>query len=177
MQVEPADLGVYIKDIVRHEDDRGTFEEIYNNTNFWEYWSTNDPEQINLSVSKKNVVRGIHCSPYYKICTCISGALFEVVVDLRPESPTHLDWAGFWLDAKNPKAAFVPANCGHGFFSAIEDSVLLYAQGGVYDEKTEKDIHWQDPTIKVVWPKAKRYFLSEKDEAAPFYDRNSSECS
>ena len=76
----------------------------------------------------QNVIRGLHISTYCKLVTCTSGSVYDVVVDLRPDSPTYLQWAGAVLTAENCKELYIPPNCGHGFLSLEDDSILLYAQ-------------------------------------------------
>jgi len=152
----------------RHEDDRGFFQELYRcglclSPNF-------KIEQINYSISNKNVVRGLHCSPYPKLCSCIKGRLFDVAVDLRKDSPTYLQWGGTWLDENNRRQLYVPANCGHGFFSAEDNTVLLYCQGGTWEAGLDKEYNWRDPAFNIDWPETEEYILSEKDKNAAFFD-------
>lgn len=135
-------------ELIRHYDERGFFQEICRNINF---------KQINYSFSKKNVLRGLHCSPYEKYCICIKGCLFDVVVDVKTN-----DWHGIWLMEEKPQILKVPTNCAHGFF-AKKDSILLYMQTGEYEINKEKNYKWNDPKFGIVWPEADEYIISEKD--------------
>lgn len=158
--------GLYSISLDRYEDDRGYFQEVYSHKKY------NDPimqnwSQVNLSYSKKNVIRGIHCAPYQKLCTCTSGEIFDVIVDLRESSPTYLNWEGIWLSEDNKMQIFIPGGCGHGFFSS-KDSILLYLQNRCYQPGLEKDFHWD--SFGIDWPKAD-YIISDRDLKAPKYDK------
>jgi len=117
---------------------------------------------------KKNVVRGIHCSPYSKLVTCIKGRIWDVVVDLRKGSPTYLKWRGKELSPT--QQLYIPPRCGHAFISLDEDNIVMYFQGGTWNPKFEMDTNYLDPQINIKWPKAEQYILSDKDRNAPFLD-------
>ena len=173
----------------RHSDDRGAFFELYNEHRYIERFiglrdlsnpkmdniATNILEcrwlQTNCSVSNRNVVRGIHLASYAKLVTCVLGRVWDVVVDLRVMSPTYLKW--FAIDLAHdrnaePTQIYVPPGCGHGFFSYEDISVVVYQQTGQYDPVNEKCINWRDPTLKIEWPEAPEYILSQKDNEAPY---------
>jgi len=157
--------GAYVLEPDRHEDQRGFFQELFNRDRYKVI--AGPVAQINWSFSCRNVVRGIHKVPFFKLCTCLSGELWDVVVDLRPNSPTYKKWFGVWLDPGTPKQLYVPPDCGHGFFAATDNTLFVYAQGGVYDPALESSVHFQDPTLGVKWPAAD-YIVSEKDALASF---------
>lgn len=148
----------------RYPDDRGWFQELYSTARAFPHL-VGQERQVNLSRSKKGVVRGIHVAPFAKLCTCVHGQVYDVIVDMRENSKTYLKWFGFWLDSHSQRQIFVPAGCGHGFFSAEDDSLFLYLQDGAYGAK-EKQVNWKDPKIGIVWPPSIEYILSEKDKHA-----------
>lgn len=152
----------YVIECQRHLDNRGYFQEIFSK----KYYKM-DVLQTNVSYSSKNVLRGLHVAPFAKLCTCIRGKLFDVVADVRKYSPTFGKWFGIWLDESNCKQLYVPAGCAHGFFSAEDDTILVYQQDGIRGNVPldEFEIHFQDPLFGVDWPKAE-YILSEKDRSA-----------
>lgn len=160
--------GCCVYEIKRHLDNRGCFQEIFSSRRY-----DFEPKQINVSFSKKNVIRGIHYATYPKLCTCVSGCLYDVVVDLRKESPTYLQWYGEWLTEENGKQMLVPARCGHGFFAGEENTILVYAQEGLYDPEKDVTIHWKDASIGIIWPEASEYILSEKDNDSGFLAKDS----
>jgi len=163
-KTETCIKGCYEIQFERFEDQRGYFQELYSSSKY----EIPPGEQVSCSSSMKNVIRGIHCSPYYKLCSCVSGKLFDVAIDLREDSPTYLKWTGTWLSADNRKQFLVPTGCGHGFYAAEDNTLLVYLQGGRYNKEYEKEIRWNDPKIGIVWPESSNYILSEKDQNAPY---------
>ncbi len=167
--------GAYEMSYDKHEDDRGSFQELYSARNPTYDWCgelKNNIEQINCSVSHRYVIRGIHEAPFRKLCTCLAGRIWDVVIDLREESPTYLAWEGVWLDPNNQKQIFVPARCGHGFISAENNSILMYLQDGVYKPGGQKNWKYNDPKFGIKWPlKAfdQQYSLSPADSKAECY--------
>lgn len=148
-----------------YPDHRGVFFEVYNKAGFG--IADVEWQQMNCSASHLGVVRGIHIVPFAKLVTCVHGYVWDVVVDMRKDSPTYLTWVGIDLQASKPTQVYVPPGCGHGFM-AFEPSVVVYAQTGVYDPKLESSVNWRDPKINVDWPYSYEYIVSPKDSEAPF---------
>lgn len=158
----------FILEIEKHEDHRGFFQETFSVYKYTtECWR---PAQINISCSKKHVIRGLHVAPFSKLCTCIRGRLFDVVADCRKNSDTFGNWFGVWLDENSNKQVYVPAGCAHGFYSAQDDTMLLYQQDFPYTPSVEKEINWKDSFFSIEWPHAEEYILSEKDAKARNFD-------
>ena len=111
-----------------HKDERGVFAEMYKRCAFPEFV----PFQSNYSKSSIGTIRGIHQTPYAKLVTCVSGKVYDVCVDLRPESETYRQYYGVNLTSDNLQSLYIPPNCGHAFF-ATTDCVLYYQQDSVYD--------------------------------------------
>jgi len=174
MKLIPVDevQGAMVIETDRYTDDRGYFQELFSSAR--EYPMS--IEQANLSLSKENTVRGLHVVPFAKLCTCAKGALFDVVADVRPDSPTYLGWYGVWLSEENHKQLYVPAGCAHGFFAAKTPTLLIYMQDSPYNPSVESEVNWQDPQLGIEWPPAvfahagEDYVLSDKDKAAPFLE-------
>ena len=145
-------------------DDRGFFEELYNESKFYKP-ITKSWKQVSLAESKTDVLRGLHCSNYAKFVTCVKGEVYDVIVDLRPNSPTYLQWTGVWLDADDnePVHVYIPKRCGHGYYCK-KDSLFLYLQDGCYNPKEDIEVNLFDPKINIDWPKAfNKYIISDKD--------------
>ncbi len=126
-------------------------------------------QQISISRSQINVLRGLHCSPYGKFVQCVEGEVFDCMVDLRPDSPSFLQWTGKVLSEENGYQMYIPARCGHGFFSMRENSKLLYLQEGCYGPGQDVEVNPFDKDIAIKWPPAcdgKEYILSAKDTKA-----------
>lgn len=147
-----------------HHDGRGSFFEVCNAAR------GDDVAQVSVSESRAGTIRGMHASPYAKIVSCLRGRIYDVVVDLRRDSETFLQWHGVWLEEGDGKQVRVPAHCAHGFFAA-SSSIVLYAQSGAYVEGQDVEFAWNDPAIGIRWPSPpagmKDYILSAKDAAHP----------
>ncbi len=158
-------------------DPRGHFAETFKASVFEE--TVGHPltvAQTNTSVSRAGTVRGIHFAQLppsqAKYVTCASGAVFDVVVDLRLGSPTFGQWDAAVLDDTTRKAIYVPEGCGHAFMALRDDSVVTYLCSAPYAPEREHGLHPLDETVGVEWPREHdgsplEPLLSEKDEAAP----------
>ena len=154
----------------RYGDKRGYFNELYNQERY-STLSSQEWKQVSFSKSSKNVLRGLHCSPYGKFITCVRGAFYDVIADFRPDSPTFGRWCKILLTDENCRQVYVPAQCGHGFYTLEDDTCALYLQEGCFNPAKENDTHPFDPFINVQWPLLDGCpppTLSAKDEAAPF---------
>lgn len=146
----------------RHLDDRGFFQEIYQEDAYPPF----SCKQINWSHSHRNVLRGLHVAPYGKLVTCVSGRVWDVVVDCRSKSPTFLKWAVTELFPEWNRQILVPPNCGHGFLALEDNSTLIYSQTGVYARQGEFTLAYNEPNFNICWPgpyPGKDYILSERD--------------
>jgi dTDP-4-dehydrorhamnose 3,5-epimerase len=113
--------------------------------------------QANLSGNRTaGTLRGMHYQaeplPDPKIVRCVRGRVFDVAVDLRPESPTHCRWTACELDAERRNALFIPAGCAHGFLTLEDDSELLYLMGAPYIADLARGVRWNDPAFAIDWP-------------------------
>jgi len=157
----------YVTDPPRYGDERGYFQELYN----VQTYPSHIFKQVSISKSQADVLRGLHCSPYGKFVTCPQGAIFDVFVDLRPDSKTFKMWTGQVLSEKNKAQMYIPPRCGHGFFAMEDNSKILYMQEGCYGPGQDVELNPFDKTINVQWPKAKKeYILSAKDTAAKSFE-------
>ena len=108
-----------------------------------------------LSISAKNVVRGLHFqahNPQAKLVSVIKGRAWDVIVDLRPDSITYKNWAGYELSSDNHMAIYVPKGFAHGFVSMEDDTIMLYQCDGAYDKESDTGIIYNDPDIAIKWP-------------------------
>jgi dTDP-4-dehydrorhamnose 3,5-epimerase len=147
------------------EDDRGYFYETYNVDLFRANGIPVDFLQDNQSFSKKGVVRGLHFqrAPYGqgKLVRVIQGAVLDVVVDIRPDSPTYGQYASFLLTAENKKMVYLPEGFAHGF-STLEDAIFSYKCTQVYHKASEGGILFNDPDLNIDW-QVSDPVVSEKD--------------
>jgi len=148
-------------------DQRGHFFELFR-ANTYEEIAGNGITfvQDNCSLSKKNVLRGLHYQinrPQGKLISVLSGAIFDVAVDTRPNSPTYKKWVGVTLTAENAKQLWVPPGLAHGFLSLADNTCVLYKCTDYYDPQSEKTLMWNDPSINVEWPIKEGLIIAEKD--------------
>jgi dTDP-4-dehydrorhamnose 3,5-epimerase len=154
-----------------HSDDRGTFLEWFRSGDLEGAGHPFRLAQANLSVSRAGVVRGIHFADVppgqAKYVTCVSGAVLDVVVDVRVGSPTFGRWDGVRLDDRERRALFLPEGLGHGFCALEPDSTVVYLCNDVYRPGSEHGVHPLDPALGIAWPADLAPLLSDKDAAAP----------
>jgi dTDP-4-dehydrorhamnose 3,5-epimerase len=161
--------GAFIVDIKRLEDERGFFARTYCHKEFSEHGMMFGVLQTNMSTNRvKGTLRGMHYqkNPYQetKFVRCIKGALYDVIVDLRPESPTYKEWIGVELSEDNQRAIFVPKDFAHGFITLIDDTTIFYMASQFYTPGAESGIRWNDPALRIEWP-VKPQIISVKDSS------------
>lgn len=155
-------------------DERGYFMETYKRCDFVKGGITANFVQDNQSHSVKGVIRGLHFQkqfPQAKLIRVLSGRIFDVAVDLRPESPTYEQWDGVELSADNRRQIFIPRGVAHGFRVLSETADIAYKCDDVWHPDDERGIRWNDPALGIVWPPvegetvfdAGSVVLSEKD--------------
>ncbi|OAT23452.1 dTDP-4-dehydrorhamnose 3,5-epimerase [Buttiauxella gaviniae ATCC 51604] len=148
-------------------DERGFFMESFNQKVFEEAVGRKvEFVQDNHSKSTNGVLRGLHFQkkPHAqgKLVRCITGEVFDVAVDIRPESPTFGKWEGVYLSGENKRQLWIPEGFAHGFLVISAEADLLYKTTGYYRSDAESTILWNDPIIDIKWPCAP-FILSEKD--------------
>lgn len=152
-------------------DDRGFFLESYKESEFAKGGLPHRFVQDNHSLSKKNVIRGLHFQrdprSQGKLVRVVRGAVWDVAVDLREASPTYKKWRGIELSAENCRMLYVPAGFAHGFISLADDTHLLYKCTEEYDAALDGGIRWDDPDIGVEWP-VREPVVSDKDRVLPY---------
>jgi dTDP-4-dehydrorhamnose 3,5-epimerase len=167
MEIKPVENikdAFYIQP-TKFNDNRGTFSELFNSSKPYPEFQFQN-RQLNFSKSKINTLRGIHIAPFSKLITVLHGSAQDVIVDLRPDSPTYLNTASYILSPKNMTQLFIPANCGHGFLSLEDDTTLVYLQDGNYNPNTHKNLIYNDPELNIKWL-TNNPILSEQDTNAP----------
>ena len=155
-----------------HQDSRGSFRETFRRDLFLHFSQLDfNPVQVNSSVSKKGVLRGIHYSVseagQAKWISCLRGEIEDYVIDLRLNSPTFGKWKSITLSANNGFSLIIPTGFGHAFEARTDDCLVSYALSSTYDPKSEMTISPNDPTIAVTWVHSTPE-MSERDKFAPF---------
>lgn len=150
-------------------DERGFFRETYAADRYRGYGIEETFVQDNLSFSHRNVLRGLHGdSRLAKLASVVRGRAFDVIVDLRPGSPTYRRWHGTLLTSAGGAQIYVPRGFLHGYLALEEETMFAYKQSAPYDPEHEFAIAWDDADIGIEWPLAGgRPVLSQRDAAAP----------
>jgi dTDP-4-dehydrorhamnose 3,5-epimerase len=157
----------YIVNLETIEDDRGFFARLFCQKEFKEKKLINNFVQINDSFTKKKgTIRGMHYQKKpkqeVKIVRCISGKIFDVIIDLRKTSQTYLNWYGLELSSQNKKMLYVPNGCAHGFLTLSNNCEVFYLVSQEYSPKHEMGLRFDDPKINIKWP-LKILYGSDKD--------------
>ena len=155
-------IGCKILECDRHFDSRGQFQELYQDDNYKKVGIYLEWKQANWSISNKNVLRGIHVANYAKLVTCVSGTIWDFVVDFRRNSDTFLQHIGIELAATEPRQILVPEGCGHGFVSLENDSAVVYLQSDIYANAGEITVKYSDSILNLKYP-GENWIISDRD--------------
>ncbi len=156
------------------EDERGFFMRIWS----WEEFSGRglSPRivQCNTSFNKQQgTLRGMHYQipPHeeVKLVRCTAGAIYDVIIDLREDSPTRLKWIGVELSARNRLMVYVPEGFAHGFQTLTDDTEVFYQVSAYYHQESARGVRWDDPAFSINWP-LEISVISERDRSHPFVD-------
>ena len=150
-------------------DERGSFARTYDEAAFHAHGLEPVGIQCNISVNaKRGTLRGLHYqaapAEEAKLVSCVRGRLFDVAVDLRPDSPAFRQWLGLELDADDGQALYIPRGCAHGFLTLADDTAVYYHMGSEYAPALARGVRWNDPAFAISWPFAPLH-LSPRDAA------------
>lgn len=159
-----------IIEIDHYVDNRGFFCESYNKENFDKLLNRNiDFIQDNFSCSKKNVLRGLHYQkkPFEqaKLIQVLKGKVFDVAVDIRPNSKTFGKYVGVELSESDNKLFFIPEGFAHGFLSLSNDTCLMYKVNNQYSKEHEVSIHWHNNSFNIEWPLNDNLVIQSKKDS------------
>ena len=163
----------YVIDVEAHRDERGLFARTFCQRRFAERGLHDAMVQGNLSFNNAaGTLRGMHFqvapAEEAKLVRCTRGSIFDVIIDLRPSSPTYLEHVGVELSADNRRALYVPPMFAHGFQTLQEDTEVSYLVSGFYDPSAERGVRFDDPRFGIAWPLPVAV-VSPKDAAWPTY--------
>ena len=167
-------LGAYTIELEGRSDERGFFARLFCESEFQAAGLPTPIVQINNAFSvAAGTLRGMHYqlppSSEIKVVRCIRGAVYDVIIDLRPNSPTFTKWFGTELSAENRVMMFVPRGFAHGILTLTDDAETLYLVSALYDPKQERGVRFDDSRIGVAWPRTPTE-ISQKDRAWPDLD-------
>ena len=172
MQFEETDLvGLKLVTLDLRRDDRGSFGRMFCQREMATAGVANDIAQVNHScTAKAGTIRGLHFqhppATETKVIRCIRGAVWDVAVDLRADSPTFLQWRAFELRADQPTMVVIPDGFAHGFQSLTDDAELIYFHSAFYAPEHEAGFHCMDTRLDIKWPLAMTQ-QSTRDQALP----------
>jgi len=167
--------GAWVIDPAPHEDSRGRFMRAWCSREFAEHGVEFAPVQANMGLSvRKGTLRGLHyqVAPALeaKLVRCTRGSIFDVVVDLRPTSPTYQSWYGSCLSAANGRMLYVPEGCAHGCQSLEDNTEIYYMASAFYSPEAARGIRYDDPAFAIRWPLPVSS-ISDQDRAWPLVEK------
>ena len=163
--------GAFTIDVQRIEDSRGFFARAFCKREFEQRGLNPAIVQCNVSFNpQKGTLRGMHYQqePFreVKVVRCIAGAIFDAIVDLRPDSSTYRQWTGVELSAQNGRSLYVPEGFAHGYLTLTENTEVFYQVSEFYSPGYERSIRWNDPAFRIQWP-IEPLIISPKDASHP----------
>jgi len=166
--------GVCVIDMERIEDERGFFARSFCTGEFKKHGLTTSMSQCSVSFNAlRGTLRGLHLqsAPHEedKLVRCTAGSVFDVVVDVRPGSPTYRQWYGTELSAANHRALYIPGGCAHGFITLTDATELFYMISTSHVPGFARGFRWDDPAFAVVWPMTPAV-ISSRDAGYPLFD-------
>jgi dTDP-4-dehydrorhamnose 3,5-epimerase len=172
MRFTPMPLaGSYLIDLDKREDERGFFARFFCEREFGEAGLETRFVQINNSLSRdRGTLRGMHYqgepNAQVKLVRCTQGSIHDVIIDLRPDSPTFKRWIAARLTAENQQMLYVPAGFAHGFQTLRDNTEVLYQMGAYYAPADARGVRWDDPAFAIEWPDAER-IINARDATYP----------
>jgi dTDP-4-dehydrorhamnose 3,5-epimerase len=163
--------GAYIIEIQRLEDERGFFARTFCQREFREHGLNPHLAQCNISYNRvKGTLRGMHfqVAPHQeaKLVQCIRGSIYDIIVDLRPDSPTQKEYIGVTLTAQEHTMLYVPEGFAHGFITLEDDTEIFYLMSEFYAPTASRGFRWNDPAFGILWSE-QPHVISERDANYP----------
>ncbi len=165
-------MDAYIIDAERHEDERGFFAVTWAQNEFAAHGLNHPPlAQVNLSFNhQRGTLRGMHwqAPPHAetKLIRCVRGSIYDVIVDIRADSPTYLQWFGVELTAENRRSLYVPEGYAHGYQTLEDETEVFYLVTDYYAPAATRGMRWDDPAVGITWPLPVSV-ISERDAHHP----------
>ena len=163
--------GAYVVEPDVHSDERGFFGRAFCAREFAEHGLNATIAQCNISYNAaKGTLRGMHYqeAPHgeAKLVRCFSGSVFDVLIDLRENSPSFCRWTSVVLSGENRRAVYIPEGFAHGFLTLMDRTVLYYQVSEFYTPDSGRGVRWDDPMFGITWPEEVRV-ISERDGSYP----------
>ena len=166
--------GAVLVDIEMMSDERGGFARTWCAREFAAAGLADVTVQSSIATNHvAGTLRGMHyqAAPHAeaKLVRCTRGAIYDVLVDLRPESATYLEWIGVELSAANHRALYVPPGLAHGYQTLSDNTEIVYQMSEFYSPDAGQGVRWDDPVVAIEWPPTLRRVMSPRDRAYPNY--------
>jgi dTDP-4-dehydrorhamnose 3,5-epimerase len=166
--------GAWVIDLEQFEDERGFFARCWSEEEFADRGLDPRLVETNLSVNhKEGTLRGMHfqIAPHAqpKLVRCTAGAIYDVIVDLRPESATFKQWTAVELTAANRRQLYIPEGFAHGFQTLVDNTEVLYQMSAPYSAESARGVRWNDPAFGIDWPPAERIIIA-RDQTYPDFN-------
>ncbi len=165
-------VGAYIVELEPVPDERGVFARTWCEREFFSHDLSTALKQCNLSFSpKQGTLRGMHyqAQPHTeaKLIRCTQGAIYDVIIDLRPESPSFKRWIAVELSAANRVMLFIPEGFAHGFQTLVDNTEVFYQMSEFYVATAARGVRWDDPCFNIEWPAVTERIISSRDGEFP----------
>jgi dTDP-4-dehydrorhamnose 3,5-epimerase len=164
--------GAYVVEMEPRADERGFFARIWCRREFEEHGLDGELVQSSISLSKSaGTLRGLHyqATPFEetKLVRCTRGSIFDVIVDLRPESRTFTRHVAVRLSSANRRMLYIPKGFAHGFQTLEHDTEVMYQMSEFYQPEAARGVRWDDPAFAIDWPDAANRIMNERDRSYP----------
>lgn len=169
---ETALKGAFVVEPERFEDERGFLARSFSEAEFAALGAGVPLVESNISFNtKRHTVRGMHYqrAPHAqaKLVRCTAGAVYDVIIDLRPDSETYARWVGVELTAENRLALYVPEGFAHGFQTLADATEVFYQMSSYYAPQSAAGVRWDDPAFRIEWPATRGVIINERDRTYP----------
>jgi len=169
--IKTAVAGAYIIELEPHSDERGLFARTWCEREFADHGISMTIRQSSISVNRRRgTMRGMHyqVAPHaeQRVVRCTSGAIYDVIVDLRPDSKSYREWVSVEMSKDNRKMVYVPEGCAHGFVTLVDDVEVFYQMSASYSPDHARGVRWNDPAFSIEWP-IEVAVVSERDNNHP----------
>lgn len=167
--------GAYLIELDQFQDERGFFARSWCQQEFSKQGLNTNLVQCNISFNfQRGTLRGMHyqAKPHEeaKLVKCTRGAIYDVIVDLRPNSSTFKNWVAVELNAENRNMLYIPEGIAHGFQTLADHTEVFYQMSEFYHLESAKGVRWNDPTFEIQWPEIEARIISSKDCNYPDFD-------
>ena len=164
--------GAFIIEPELVKDERGFFARLWCQKEFAKHGLNRNLAQISIAFNqKKGTVRGMHFqkSPYKeaKLVRCTSGAIYDVIIDLRPASKTYKQWVSVEITSKSYKMIYVPEGFAHGYQTLEDNTEVIYHMSEFFTPEYYSGVRWNDPVFNIKWPYTEKIIISDKDKSYP----------